>query len=261
MSLLNTISGASGLIGVGSSALSTIGLGAALITPQKGKRGIEGFLMDIPISETVNYNAQITDHYVEDNTFIQDHVAIEPIKITLVGKVAELVVSKPAALAFASAVSERLAPLGVFSPGQRQKATDAIATAAVALSAIDSATAALNDLGGLFSDDLGKNKQQNAFKKFEGWFNTRAIISVETPWRTYTDMIIESWSAEQGEESIYESTFTLNFKQMRFVSTSINTGKLFGRVKEQSAVEVPKGVPGQTATTSVELGKFTGWLK
>jgi len=45
--------------------------------------GLNGFLFDIDDSDQVTFESDITDHYVEDNTAVQDHIALRPIQIML----------------------------------------------------------------------------------------------------------------------------------------------------------------------------------
>lgn len=47
--------------------------------------GIAGFKFHIPEREQITMNNQITNHYLENNEPAQDHIANEPIKITLQG--------------------------------------------------------------------------------------------------------------------------------------------------------------------------------
>lgn len=246
MSILNTISGVSSAINVGGSALSLVGMGSALIKGTSLKRGIDGFLFDIPLTENATYAANITDHYTEDNTAIQDHIALDPVRITLTGKVAELVYTKTQQLTFLSAVIDRLAPLGVMSPQQQLQAQKAISTANQALSAIDTLKKTFNNLSDVFANEPSKNAQQTAFAKIENMFLGRALISVETPWKTYTNMAIESFSADQDAESVMESTFTISFKQMRFIGTTVNLGSLVGRIAAQKSQTVNKGLQSGT---------------
>lgn len=235
MSVLNSISGASQAVSIGGSALSLVGMGAALLSKKNPKPGIDGFLFDVVLTENVNMSAQITDHFTEKNSAIQDHIAIDPMKITITGKMAEIVYSTKTTLAFLSAIIERLGPLNIFSPEQGLQANKAIAVAEQAWQAVQIAKKAFNDLSSVFTGEPSKNKQQTAFLYFEQAFLGRSILSVETPWKTYPNMAIESWTADQDDTNIYETTFTINFKQMRFVGTETNKGKLTGRVEQQKA--------------------------
>src|ERR1700690_2355112 len=63
----------------------------ALVTPNNtNPQGIAGFLIPIPTEEVAELNSDITDSYVENNTAIQDQIALRPERITLRGLVAEL---------------------------------------------------------------------------------------------------------------------------------------------------------------------------
>jgi hypothetical protein len=248
MAVLNTISGVSNNILVGGSALTLLPAGVALISniftseDKKPVKGIDGFLFDISLTESATYSAQITDHFTEENYTIQDHAAFDPVKVTLTGKVAELVYTKNAGLAFLSAAIDRLSPLGVISPTMGTQARQYIAAADQLGSALGSAKKVLNSIYDIFADDPSKNAQQKAFYVFEQMFLGRALLSIETPWKTYKNMMIENWTAEQSEESIYETTFTLTFKEMRFIGTETNTGTLEGRIAAQKEKPQDKGI-------------------
>ena len=209
-----------------------------------GDNGIDGFVFDIRMNETVSNTSQITDHYTEDNTTIQDHVAFEPVKVTLVGKVGELVFTTNKALEFARITADRLVTLGELSPVQRDKATQQISDAYQIEAALRSSVNLLLNLGGTIGLDAtswwsdvqcAKDNQSRAFLRFQNIFYSRKMITVVTPWRNYHDMMIESFTVDQDETSVLESTFTINLKQIRKVSTTTNTGQLEGRLKQQAA--------------------------
>ena len=50
----------------------------------RGEYGVDGFIFDIYGDETVNLTAEITDHTIEDNSQIQDHITLKPKKIRLI---------------------------------------------------------------------------------------------------------------------------------------------------------------------------------
>lgn len=67
----------------------------AIIRPNNPPLGIAGFLFDITGDEWIELTSQVTDHYTEANTAIQDNIALEPEKVTVRGLVAELRSSAP----------------------------------------------------------------------------------------------------------------------------------------------------------------------
>jgi hypothetical protein len=265
MGILNSISGAANAINVGGSALSLIGMGKSLIQNKDYMKGIEGFLFDVPLTENITMSSNITSHYIEDNSTMQDHIALNPISITLTGKIGELVYTKEQGLTFLSAIVDRLLPLGILSPKQGLRATKAIADAKQVLSAVESVKKTFNSLSDVFNDKPSLNKQQNAFNKFEEYFNGRARLCIETPWRTYGNMVIESFAADQDKETTEETTFTLTFKQVRFVSTTVNTGTLLGRIKEQISEPLNQGIQaGQKKDDDgllLKVAKAARWVK
>ena len=53
--------------------------------------GLGGFVFDTEDETTINLSTEITDHFSESNSSIQDHIAVKPKKITLKSYVGELV--------------------------------------------------------------------------------------------------------------------------------------------------------------------------
>ena len=243
MAVLSTL-GAAGAISIGSAALSTIGLTKALVTSKSLPKGINGFVFDIPETENVTLSANITDHFTEENYAIQDHVAFEAPRINLVGKIGELVFYssyKYAPFDYASTLLDRLTPLGVISPAMALKQRKNIQEGRTVAAAAESAFKTYKTLTNLFSKEPVVNQQQSAYNQLVGLFQNRAVVSVETPWKTFENMIIESISVDQDAETTTQSSFTLGFKQLRIVQTKTGTGLLTGRIVEQAAEVVKSG--------------------
>ena len=252
MSSINTFGAAANLVTIGSSTLSLLPLGKALFKDPNPPKGIDGFVFDIKMSERVDYSADITDHYTEFNYAIQDHIALNPIKVTLVGKVGELIWREPVALAFARAAISRLGALGVLSPGQSATATNALANANTAVNAYRVAEKTFDSMKSFLDGGNYQNAQQKAFTTFEDYFNRRTLLTIETPWKHYENMAIESWTAEQDDKSIYETVYTLNFKEMNFVeTTSVNGYGVINRALNQKSPSKNRGS---------QKGELGSWL-
>jgi hypothetical protein len=241
VTILGSMATASSQIQVGGSALSLLPGAKALLFGSDFPPGIAGFLFDIPISEQVRLNAQITDHYTEKNVSGQDHVAFEPSRITLTGLVSELVYSKSAIEAYVQQVIDRLTPLGILSPSQSQSAQRYLSEASRLKSAVTSAVGQLSSLAGMFSGDYGKSNQQKAYITLTTMYENRALITVETPWKTFENMIIENLTFEQDETTKDVSTVTAVFKEIRFFSVAEKWGQLVGRIAAQKADVSDKG--------------------
>ena len=238
MAAISSITGVSNAFSIGGSALSLVGLSSALVTGSTPP-GIAGFLFDIPEDASLSLTAQITDHFTDSNASIQDHVAFDPVKITLTGKVGELVLKKTAVQAYVESVIGILSSIGALTPSQSAKAQAAIAEYNRLQSAALSVYNSFNSAYGVLSGEPALNNQQSAFKTFQGYFNSRALLTVETPWQTFNNMIIESFTADQDGTTLNESTFTVSFKQLRFAYTVQNYGNLVGRASDQASAATP----------------------
>lgn len=260
MGVLDTVGAITDKVSAGGSILSLVGLTKAFVTGQDLPKGIAGFVFDIPKTESVTYGASITDHFVESNYTIQDHVAFDPIKITLTGDIGELVYKKTEAAKYASAVLGTLTSLKILSPSVSQKAEEYISEAERLKSAADSVIKGAGSLAsmiGLTEPQL--TAQQKAHKTLYDFFYGRSRLTVETPWKTFESMIIETFTVDQDESSNDLTHISVTFKQLRVVTTTINVGQLKGRIKQQKAPPVDLGKqPGGSVlfNTSEKISSF-----
>ena len=90
-----------------------------------GAKGIAGFVFDIEREHRIELKSEITDHYIEDNSTIQDHISKAPVLITLTGYVGEIYnapqgkvndVESMAKTLFAEAVKEKLTDIAALLP-------------------------------------------------------------------------------------------------------------------------------------------------
>jgi len=256
------IAGASNGLQAGAAGLSLISATKALVSssdPAGLPPGISGFLFDIPETENVSMKSNITDHFTEENFTVQDHIALSPFTITLTGSVADLAVTKSKLEQFTQQILDRLTPLGVLSPEQSQSARAALNQIQRLQSAAVAVSNQFNDVYGLFNDNAGKNPQQRAYNAIEGMFLNRRKLSVETPWKTFTSMAIESCNFSQNGESKNVTEITITLKQIRTVSLTIKAGALQGRRYAQAAPVTNKGTAKGTTflKSSTDKAGFT----
>ena len=141
-----------------------------LIRP-RSVSGIGGFLFDYEGEENVSLHADITDHFVENNSAIQDHVARNPIHMTLRGFVAEIAYNPNQGInAFLNSIQNRLttvpAYLGKYTPGSVKTIQSALTKTQSTVNQINQAVARVKNVVGLFSNaSPGQTKQEIAFNK------------------------------------------------------------------------------------------------
>ncbi len=62
----------------------TVNAGEAIVSIL-GNTGIAGFKFHVPQSEQIKMESDITDHFMDNNSVLQDHIARKPVTITLNG--------------------------------------------------------------------------------------------------------------------------------------------------------------------------------
>ena len=238
-----------------------------------GTVGIAGFVFDIADDDTVELDADITDHYVENGTAIQDHIALRPERVTvrgLVGEYRHIVEGKQTKLEKAT---QKLTTLASYLPPLSQAATAIYKglqgkNENSSLSMLGSLNNPVNTAMDLYKAyrniNLPQTEQQKAFIYFEALRNSRALFTIQTPFRYYTDMAIESIRASQSGFSRDQSDFEISFKKMRFVDVEkkLLNGEqtqeisLEGRLEEQAALVENKGIISTRPVATTETNIF-----
>lgn len=230
-----------------------------LIKP-KSVTGIGGFLFDYEGETNLQLQSDITDHFIENNTAIQDHVARKPIRITLRGFVAELVYLRPrGVLGTLQELQNKLttvpAYLGAYTPQQLQKIQAAITKTQNTINTINQALARVNNIVGFFDKAaVGPTKQVRAYRKFRSMWANHTIIVVETPYNTLTNMVIENVTFIQSAESKSWSDIVVTLKQLSFTESVVNPiSKNANRYTQSSQINIQKGT---TPGTPVAIEDF-----
>ena len=283
MANLSALSGATSAISSLSNLIlvtpqSVIGIKAQYAPSRTGKayqNNATPFLFHYEGEQTLTLESDITDHFVEDNTAIVDHIALRPETITTHGYIGELNNVAPAVLAPLQAIANKLGVISGYTPNLSTTALIAYneaaflyQTAANAVNAISQTVGALSNLasgsgslggesainGSGITISSNQNLQQTALQKFYGYWRARTLFTVQTPWAVFQDMAIKTLRVVQDESTQVISDFEITFKIMRFAST----------ITEQSAGPVTlgdssnySGRAGNQASTNVNLGITT----
>lgn len=231
--------------------------------------------------QTVRIQSDITDHYIEDNTAIQDQISLRPEKITTHGFIGELNDIAPAALSLLQIAADKLTVVSAYIPVLSETAliayNEAFLAYQVAQNVVHSAVAAwssitqqdsenvINESGlgaGDFSFSTGaitgnQTKQQVAFQQFYGYWRARTLFTVQTPWAVFQNMAIEDLVAIQDDKTNVITDFNVTFKMIRTASTAIEVGLgvlLQGRLNSQATGETDLGTSTPVQSISVGAG-------
>lgn len=189
-----------------------------------GVKQIGPFAFDDEQDDSVNLSNEITDHWVEDNTAVQDHIGIKPVSIVLKGRISELSLSASvlksvsgALSAVENKLSQAPAYLGKYAPGTTQTLQKAITQAQSIAFQIEQGAARVAQLASYYpKSGPQRNKQQNAFAMLSALRNARTIFTVYTPFQVFYSMAIEDVSAVQSAGTRTISNFTVKMKQLQF---------------------------------------------
>jgi len=211
--------------------------------------GIAGFAFDIFEEHKSEQQAEITDHFAEDNSTIQDHIAIKPNKITLRGFVGELVEEAGNAKSEVVELVEKLAIINSYVPVVTGAASQLNSLLNISKKTKEDALAQTVGTGvDIFKAFKELNppdtKQAKAFNFFKAMFEAKQLVSVDTPFGFMSDMAIENIISIQGDNT-YITDFSITLKEYRTASTKLvdfDSKKRQGRASNQGADLKDQGV-------------------
>jgi len=260
-------------------------------TPQtKDGKELPKLLFHTEGENSIALESDVTDHYVEDNTAINDQVALRPEIITVRGFIGDLNDVAPYGLQTAKQAAEKLTVINAYTPVLSATALSLYNRAAflysVGINAANAAVASYSSINGLINGQNNEtvitgtetdtqlrnltgnrgrisiqSKQQIAFQQFYGYWRQRTLFTVQTPWAIFKNMVIKTLRATQSEDSNSITDFEITFKIMRFAktenvnSTIVNASNLDGRAGQSSITEVEtvttNPIPSTSATDQI----------
>lgn len=213
------------------------------------------FIFNYEGENKVTLDNEITDHYIEGNTALQDHIAQKPEIISTNGFIAELNDIAPAVLQPLKSAADRLTTISGYLPGLSLSAQIAYNEAAFlyanAQNAANAATALWSSIGG--GSNQNQTKQQIAFQAWYGYRQANTLFTVQTPWGIFSDCAIQNITTVQDDTTQVVTEFSVIFKKMRFSTTQALTSAniLEGRAAAQAGQNVNLGTSTPVpATTS-----------
>lgn len=208
---------------------------------------------------TSQIESDITDHFVEDNTSVQDQISLKPVVITTQGFVGELNDVPPNQFFRAAQVAaQKLTALGAYAPQLSATAliaynealfayqlANSLKTSAVATWSSVSGTGGTSVISGNgIQAQPNQTQQQKYYQQFYGYWSSRTLFTVQTPWAIFTDMAILKLRALQSAETNVITDFEITFKQIRYakvLSDTIDPANTQGRLIQQSGSVVNMG--------------------
>lgn len=232
----------------------------ALAYPSPLPLGIAGLIFDWIGDERIELRSDITDSWVENNTVINDQIALHPERFTVDASTAEVVFSPtvpnpaPPQPANPLPLNEPFVP--VLTPGAQQ-AADANAAQA------STTSAGTNSLYGYYLSKQGGSltKQERVMGYIYQLWLGRCRFTVETPWGIFKDMVIEMADGVQTEETNGRTDHKITFKKFRIAQeVTVTEVQFSGRAFPQATESDPSlnGNIGQLDVTSRGTAQILG---
>lgn len=219
-----------------------------------GNTGIAGFKFHVPEKEQIKMQSDVTDHYVDSGTPVQDHIAKKPITITLNGFQGDYFYSVNQIEDTLAKVIPTLALVKQFIPRLPDSTKQKLAQKYLQSSINKEIPVALQnngteytlnsiDLFKLFQDLYKlKSPQTRAFFFLESLWNSDAIFTVETTWKRYNNMLITDITPVRDNNADI-TEFSVSFKQINTTASLVQSlENATGRTRQQLAQIANKGV-------------------
>lgn len=237
------------------------------ITAPIAALGIAGFNLNITKITKSELASDITDQYVENNSAIQDHIALKPEVYTITGQVGELVFQLTKGQSTTQSIAQKITTIAGFLPiitgTMKQLQNGILADKNGSKEYFDAALGNGIDLYQTFKKlNPPKTNQAKAYNYFLALRNARQLISFNSPYGFKSNFAIQNFYFSQPEKTEGYSDIELTLKQIRTVTTKtvkFDPNKYQGRTAGQKAPATNNGITqGIKASYESVKTKLTG---
>lgn len=230
------------------------------ITANLKEGGNKGFIFDLKEDYRLNLTSDITDHYVEENIAIQDHIALKPIILEVSGKISEKTLITPydeeentdsiqKTFNKVNSYYNRMGSLSTFVPNIMNQAKDILNTAQSAYNTYKSLSNFIKSSKG---DDKPQTRQSKIVSMFRDYWMNRTEFTIVTPFCILDSMYILDFSANQPKNTKYVTEIRIKFKHLRkaevkYTYTRVKCQGLAIEENKKQVTELPPEIVGQSA--------------
>jgi hypothetical protein len=231
----------------------------------KDEIGIGGFTALARVRERYAYSSSVPNSPVEDGSFRNDHIILNPLILTIEGNVSDIYLRPSPLVRDAQRLLGEVGNVTQFLPARTQ--AQASRVAAVANDAADAirrvnaiiraGQQALRFFGN--QDEAAKSNIEQFIDAMEALHLGKQLISIDMPFRRHDNMVITSLTVDRNNEEEALS-FSITAQQFRFVQTIfVEVARPAAGTGGQTEAEVAKGVQeGAPAERSLLASLFGG---
>ena len=227
--------------------------------------GLAGFAFDIFEEQKIELSSDITDHYTEQNTAVQDNISNKPLVCTLRGFIAEQVTERAEPTGELVELTQKLTTISSYVPivtGAAKQLNNFLTDAKTNTRKenIDEAIGTGVDLFKAFKElNPPKTKQAKAYNFLKALYDAKQLCGVDTPFGFLKNMAIQNIVITQGNNS-FQSDLSVTLKQIRFATTqtvALDSNEYQARTNNQRAEVKNKGkVEGKAVNRSILSSLF-----
>lgn len=218
----------------------------------RGDVGIGGFTTYAAVRRETSYTASAPTTYLEDGSFANDHIVLNPVVISIDGAVSDVVLRENVVDSLVNSLNQNLGLIPTLSSSigstifQQTKITKLVNSARSytrkVQDLIDFGSNVLDFFG---NDSSSKSIQQKFHDDMKSLVNSRQPISIDMPHGTLDNMIITSFViTSDNQDKMY--SFSITAQQIRFAQTIDVQIEVAPNpspsVKNQTSKPVDKGV-------------------
>lgn len=199
--------------------------------------------LDVLGTQSMEISSDVTEYYVEDNSFYQDNISFKPKTYTIQGEVCELAwYNKDIPQTQIGFVNQKLMPIAEFTPLRSavgRQIMDKVTKVQQLVEQVDNLWSRLSRL------NPNANKQQTAYLYLQNIAETRQPISVNTPWTVLPSVVLTNVRMSQPERTYDRTQISLTFKEFRTTYlglTSFNKENYLSRAEQTLAPFKEQGV-------------------
>ena len=161
-----------------------------ILKPANAK-GLAGFIFDYEGDTELIVQSEITDHYSEQNTFVNDQAAQKPQRVTKRGCVGEIVANpNVGVLGALNTLQGKLttlpALLGKYTPAAVQQIQAGVQSVTNTVNKIDNAISRAQNIVGLFvGSSPAPTKQEKAYQQLFALWSNNTVFTLVTPFNYF----------------------------------------------------------------------------
>jgi transcription-repair coupling factor (superfamily II helicase) len=186
--------------------------------------GVAGFKAAVITQQTIEQNAQAPTAWLEDGSYANDHIILDPVQFTVEGNVGDVYLQSSPTMERYREINSTIGRATTYLPERTQAQISRVeALAATARDALIKANTAVNvgqNVAELFGNqDQSKPLRERFVDTLTALRDNRQLVPIEFENRKYKNMAIVGLSITRDNER-RAVEFEVTFKQLRFAETT-----------------------------------------